>query len=57
MTPKIHILDVTNRDGVQTARISLSKLQKTMLNLYLSRLGIYQTEMGFPFTIQEKKLY
>lgn len=54
MTNKVHILDVTNRDGVQTARISLSKLQKTMLNLYLSRLGVYQVEMGFPFSIQEK---
>lgn len=54
MAKKIHILDVTNRDGVQTARIGLSKLQKTMVNLYLSRLGVYQSEMGFPFTIQEQ---
>lgn len=54
MTPKIHILDVTNRDGVQTARIGMSKLQKTLLNLYLSRLGIYQVELGFPFALQEK---
>lgn len=54
MTKKVHILDVTNRDGVQTARIGLSKLQKTMLNVYLSRLGVYQVEMGFPFTLQEK---
>ena len=54
MTQKIHIIDVTNRDGVQTARVGMSKLQKTMLNLYLSRLGIYQTELGFPFSIQEK---
>ncbi|MGD9580571.1 MAG: homocitrate synthase, partial [Vampirovibrionia bacterium] len=54
MTNKVHILDVTNRDGVQTARIGLSKLQKTMINVYLSRLGIYQVEMGFPFSIQEK---
>lgn len=54
MAKRIHILDVTNRDGVQTARISLSKLQKTMVNVYLSRLGVYQTEMGFPFSIQER---
>lgn len=54
MASKIHILDVTNRDGVQTARIGLSKLQKTMLNIYLSRLGIYQVELGFPFTKQEQ---
>jgi homocitrate synthase NifV len=54
MTKKVYIIDVTNRDGVQTARISLSKLQKTMLNVYLSRLGVDQSEMGFPFSIQEK---
>lgn len=51
---KIHIIDVTNRDGVQTAKICLSKLQKTMLNLYLNDLGIYQSEFGFPFTNHEK---
>lgn len=54
MKNKIHIIDVTNRDGVQTARIGLSKFQKTMLNIYLSRLGVHQVEMGFPFSIQEK---
>ncbi|MEW5820849.1 MAG: homocitrate synthase [Cyanobacteriota bacterium] len=54
MTRKVYIIDVTNRDGVQTARIGLSKLQKTMINLYLSRMGIYQVELGFPFTEQEK---
>ena len=37
--PCIRIIDVTNRDGVQTSRICLSKLQKTMLNLYLKRDG------------------
>jgi len=46
--PKIYIIDVTNRDGVQTARISLSKLQKTMVNYYLSKMGIYLSEFGFP---------
>ena len=30
--PKIYIIDVTNRDGVQTARLGLAKLQKTMIN-------------------------
>ena len=38
--PKIYILDVTNRDGVQTSRICLSKLQKTMINLYLDRKSV-----------------
>ncbi len=51
--PKIHFIDVTNRDGVQTSRISLAKLQKTMLNVYLGQLGIYQSEIGFPFVRHE----
>lgn len=45
---KIFIIDVTNRDGVQTAFIGLSKLEKTMLNVYLGEMGIYQSELGFP---------
>lgn len=44
----IYLIDVTNRDGVQTSRIMLSKLAKTMLNLYLDDMGIYQSEIGFP---------
>ena len=52
--PKIYIIDVTNRDGVQTSRICLSKLQKTMINLYLNEMGIYQSEFGFPGTYHEK---
>ena len=51
--PKIYIIDVTNRDGVQTARICLSKLQKTMINLYLNEMRIYQSEFGFPVTSHE----
>jgi len=51
--PKIYILDVTNRDGVQTSRICLSKLQKTMINLYLNQMGVYQSEFGFPLTRHE----
>lgn len=50
---KIYIIDVTNRDGVQTSRICLSKLQKTMINLYLNEMGIYQSEFGFPVTHHE----
>lgn len=52
--PKIHFIDVTNRDGVQTARITLSKLQKTMLNYYLGQLGIYQSEAGFAYLKHEQ---
>ena len=44
----IHLIDVTNRDGVQTSRILLSKLAKTMLNIYLDEMGIFQSEIGFP---------
>ncbi|MBI2129834.1 homocitrate synthase [Candidatus Woesearchaeota archaeon] len=51
--PKIYIIDVTNRDGVQTSRICLSKLQKTMINLYLNEMGVFQSEFGFPITHHE----
>jgi len=51
--PKIHFLDVTNRDGVQTARTGLSKFGKTMVNFYLGRLGVAQSEIGFPFLFHE----
>lgn len=50
---KIYIIDVTNRDGVQTSRICLSKLEKTMINLYLSKMGVFQSEFGFPTTSHE----
>ena len=51
--PKIEFIDVTNRDGEQTARISLSKLQKTVVNWLLDQMGVYQSEMGFPLTAHE----
>ncbi|MBL7151169.1 MAG: homocitrate synthase [Candidatus Omnitrophica bacterium] len=51
--PRIYIIDVTNRDGVQTSRICLSKLQKTMINIYLNEMGIFQSEFGFPVTHHE----
>ena len=50
---KIYLIDVTNRDGVQTSRICLSKLQKTMINLYLNDFGVFQSEFGFPLTRHE----
>ena len=49
----IRIIDVTNRDGVQTSRLGLAKLQKTIVNLYLNRMGVFQSEFGFPFTHHE----
>ena len=51
--PKIYIIDVTNRDGVQTSRICLAKLEKTMINLYLNEMGVFQSEFGFPVTRHE----
>ncbi len=51
--PQIHFLDVTNRDGVQTARTGLSKFGKVMVNFYLGRLGVAQSEIGFPFLFHE----
>ena len=50
---KIYLIDVTNRDGVQTAKLGLAKLEKTMTNLYLDEMGIYQSEFGFPTTRHE----
>ncbi|MFC1907924.1 homocitrate synthase [Chloroflexota bacterium] len=50
---KIYLIDVTNRDGVQTARLGLSKLAKTMINIYLNEMGVYQSEFGFPTTNHE----
>jgi isopropylmalate/homocitrate/citramalate synthase len=44
----VYLIDVTNRDGVQTSRILLPKLSKTMLNMYLDEMGIFQSEIGFP---------
>ncbi len=49
----IRIIDVTNRDGVQTSRLGLAKLQKTMINIYLNDMGAYQSEFGFPTTHHE----
>jgi len=50
---KIYIIDVTNRDGVQTAKLGLAKLEKTMLNIMLNDMGVYQSEFGFPLTKHE----
>ena len=50
---KIYIVDVTNRDGVQTSRLGLAKLQKTMINIYLNEMGVTQSEFGFPVTKHE----
>ena len=53
MDNRIYIIDVTNRDGVQTSRLGLAKLEKTVLNILLNRMGIYQSEIGFPTTHHE----
>src|SRR4030066_2513051 len=48
MKNKVYLIDVTNRDGVQTSRILLPKLSKTMFNPYSDEMGIFQSEIGFP---------
>jgi len=50
---EIHILDTTNRDGVRTAELCLSPLQKTMINLQLNELGIAESELGVAATRYE----
>ena len=50
---EIYFIDVTNRDGVQTSRLGLAKLQKTIINLMLDDMGISQSEFGFPTTRHE----
>lgn len=50
---KIYFVDVTNRDGVQTSRLGLAKLEKTIINLMLNNMGITQSEFGFPTTQHE----
>lgn len=49
----IYFVDVTNRDGVQTSRLGLAKLEKTIINLMLNDMGITQSEFGFPTTKHE----
>jgi homocitrate synthase NifV len=51
---KIHFIDVTNRDTVQASRMSLSKLQRTLINMHLGKMGIYQSEFAFPFAKGEQ---
>lgn len=51
--PKIYIVDVTNRDGVQTSRLGLAKIEKTIINLKLNGMGVFQSEFGFPVTNHE----
>ena len=53
--PEIYFIDVTNRDGVQTAKLGLSKIEKTLINMYLNELGIFQSEFGFPTTRHESR--
>ena len=50
---RIYFVDVTNRDGVQTSRLGLAKLEKTIINLMLDDMGITQSEFGFPTTQHE----
>jgi homocitrate synthase NifV len=49
----IYFIDVTNRDGVQTSQLGLAKIQKTIINMYLDQMGVFQSEAGFPTTNHE----
>jgi len=51
--PTVYIVDVTNRDGVQTAFLGLAKIEKTMVNFFLNQMGVFQSEFGFPTTRHE----
>jgi homocitrate synthase NifV len=53
MQGQIHIIDTTNRDGVRSASLCLSPLQKTMINLQLNELGVAETELGVAATRYE----
>jgi homocitrate synthase NifV len=44
----IRLVDVTNRDGVQTSRLGLAKLQKTMLNMFLNDMGVIKASSDSP---------
>jgi len=50
---RIYLVDVTNRDGVQTAKLGLAKLQKTIINILLDQMGVFRSEFGFPVTRHE----
>ncbi len=52
---KIYLIDVTNRDGVQTAKLGLAKLEKTIINTFLDEMGVFQSEFGFPTTRHESR--
>ena len=47
----IYVVDVTNRDGVQTSRLGLAKLQKTIINLMLDDMGVTISEFEQKFGI------
>jgi isopropylmalate/homocitrate/citramalate synthase len=49
----IYMIDVTNRDGVQTSQLGLAKIEKTIINMYLDQMGVFQSEAGFPTTNHE----
>ena len=49
----IYFIDVTNRDGVQTSQLGLAKIEKTIINMYLDQMGVFQSEAGFPTTNHE----
>jgi homocitrate synthase NifV len=53
LTPKIYLIDVTTGRRPDGAPGSF-QAEKTMINLYLDDMGIYQSEFGFPTTKHER---
>jgi len=52
--PRVYIIDVTNRDGVQSPGVDISDFERTMINKYLNDMGIYQSEFAFPVDSAEE---
>ncbi len=48
VTMEFRIIDITNREGVQSPGVHLSRLARVMFLLGLDRCGITEAEIGFP---------
>ena len=50
---KVHIHDVTLRDGEQAPRIAFTPDEKVLIALELDKLGVYSIEPGLPATTED----
>ncbi len=53
---KVHLHDVTLRDGEQTARIAFTVDEKIFLAQQLDKLGVHSIEPGLPATPEDKEV-